>query len=95
MSPVPENLQPPSDETLDAYRAAVLAYRKAFAIEGREKGVMKAGPHIPKIATLGRALAACSDVLTAIPVLEVKRLRYEIKPMTGIDAVDGFCPELR
>jgi hypothetical protein len=45
MSPTPSPVEPPSPENVDAYRAAALAYRKAWRVE-RVKG-MKANYHVP------------------------------------------------
>ena len=60
MSPTPENVQPPTDETVDAYRAAVLAYRKAYAIE-RKKG-MRLNPHVPLKSATDAVMAVNQDI---------------------------------
>jgi hypothetical protein len=45
--PTPASTIPPTEETRDVYRAAVLAYREAFAAERRRHGVMKADAGVP------------------------------------------------
>ena len=46
----PGPVSPPTEETVEAYRAAVLAYRQAFKAEREKWGSMKMNPHIPKYA---------------------------------------------
>jgi len=60
--PTPASTTPPTEETRDAYRAAVLAYREAFAGERRRRGVMRANPHVPNRAAADAVKAVRPDL---------------------------------
>jgi len=46
----PAAVIPPTEETAEAYRVAVLAYRCAFKAERERWGIMRMDPHIPNMA---------------------------------------------
>jgi hypothetical protein len=48
--PTPASTVPPTQESIEAYRAAILAYLQAFKAEREKWGLMKMNPHIPKHA---------------------------------------------
>jgi hypothetical protein len=48
--PIPAAVIPPDEQTLEAYRAAVMAYRQAFKAEREKHGSLKMNPHIPQHA---------------------------------------------
>ena len=53
----------PAEETIEAYRAAVIAYRKAFKEERDKHGEVKMNPHVAK--------AAARDAVMEVPCRSV------------------------
>jgi hypothetical protein len=44
---IPASAVPPTEDTAEAYRAAVLGHRQAFKSEREKRGSKKMNPHIP------------------------------------------------
>jgi hypothetical protein len=61
--PTPAAAVPPDENTFEAYRAAVLAYRRAFKAERDKHGPMKMNPHVPQHAA-AEAVLSISPGLT-------------------------------
>ncbi len=87
MSPTPDSVQPPTGETVEAYRAAVLAYRAAFAIERRNG--MRANPHVP----LRAARDAVMAVRPGIEADEAERLAQKACAWAAQAHRNGFWKE--
>jgi phage terminase small subunit len=58
----PTPVAPPTEETVEVYRAAVLTYRESIKAEREKHGSFKMNPHIPKHAAAEAVLKVRPDL---------------------------------